>query len=114
MVTLNFKWVQFHSAYGLLAIVSTFHGYTYYRTKDRGSLTMLVAVSITCVASLIYVNQISFHTWYNYLDLSHTLMAIAAYVFYLAAVRLEKRTGKQRAKTKNPVAKNRLPTPKHV
>ena len=114
MVSLNFKWVQIHSGYGLLAIVSTFHGYTYYRTKDKGSLTMLIAVSITCVASLIYINEISFNTWFNYLDISHTLMAIAAYVFYLAAIRLERRTARQRTKKKKQGAKDSLPTPKPV
>jgi len=94
MITLDFKWVEFHSGYGLLAIVSTFHLYTYYKTKDRGSLTILGAVLITCVASLIFINKISIHTWFNYIDISHVLLAVAAYVFYLGALRLQRRNGK--------------------
>ena len=93
MTTLNFKWVQFHSGYGLLAIVSTFHIYTYVKTKDRGSLTILGAVLISCCASVIFVNEISIHIWFNYIDISHVLLALSAYVFYLGATRLEKREG---------------------
>ena len=94
MTTLDFGWVELHSAYGLLAIVSTFHGYTYRRTGDKGSLIMLAAVAITCIASLVFKNELSIHTWFNYLDISHTLLAIASYVFYRAAIRLQKREGK--------------------
>jgi len=94
MITLDFKWVEFHSAYGLLIVVSSFHGYTYYHTKDKGSLIILFAVGVTAVASLIFMNEISLHTWFNYLDLSHVLLAIASYVFYRAAVQLHKREGR--------------------
>jgi len=90
MSTLNFKWVEFHSGYGLLAIVLPFHAYTYYKTKDRGSLTMIVAVLIASCAAIIFMNKISFHTWFNYLDASHILMSVAAFVFYKGALRLQK------------------------
>ncbi len=93
MTTLNFKWVELHSGYGLLAIVSTFHGYTYYRTRDKGSLIIVGAVVITWIASLIFINKLSIHTWFNSLDISHTLLAIAAYVMYIGALRLQTRTG---------------------
>lgn len=94
MTTLHFFWVQFHAFYGLLIVVFSFHTYTYRRTKDKGSLTILGAVGITAVASLVYVNEFSLHTWFNYLDLSHTLLAIASYFFYRGALRLGKREGK--------------------
>lgn len=94
MVTLNFFWVQVHSAYGLLVVVFSFHAYAYYRTKDRGSYTILWAVGVTAVASLVYMNEFSLHTWFNYLDLSHTLLAIASYVFYQGALLLQGRKGR--------------------
>ena len=94
MTTLDFFWVQVHSAYGLLIVVFSFHAFTYYRTKDKGSLTILGAVGITAVASLVYMNEFSLHTWFNYLDLSHTLLAIASWYFYEGALRLERREGK--------------------
>jgi hypothetical protein len=94
LTTLDFFWVEFHSAYGLLIVVFSFHAYTYYRTKDKGSATIMWAVGITAIASLVFMNELSPHTWLNYLDLSHTLLAIASYVFYRGALRLERREGK--------------------
>lgn len=92
MITLDFTWVQIHSGYGLLAIVATFHAFTWYRTRDNGSLIIMGGVAITGVASIVFMSKFSFHTWFNYLDLSHVLLAIAAYVMYLGGLRLQKRT----------------------
>jgi hypothetical protein len=86
--TLNFKWVEFHSGYGLLAVVLPFHAYTYFKTRDQGSFTILFAVGVACIAALIFMNQISVSKWFNYIDISHTLMAIAAYIFYRGALKL--------------------------
>lgn len=90
MVTLDFGWVEFHSGYGLLAIVAPFHFWVYYKTRDRGSAFILLGVLLASIAALFFMNQISFHTWFNYLDISHTIMAIAAFVFYLGAINLNK------------------------
>jgi hypothetical protein len=90
MVSLNFRWVEFHSGYGLLAVVLPFHTYVYYRTKDKGSLLIMIAVGIASGAALFFMNRISFHTWFNYLDISHVLMAVAVFVFYQGAKRLRR------------------------
>jgi hypothetical protein len=82
IVTLNFRWVEFHSGYGLLAIVLPFHLFVYYKTKDRGSLIFIGAVLVASVAALIFMNRISLHMWFNHLDISHVFMAVAACVFY--------------------------------
>jgi hypothetical protein len=95
MITLDFKWVGYHSVYGLLAIVSTFHGYTYYHTKDKGSLTILGGVLMTLLASIVFIYELSIHTWFNSLDISHTLLGVAAYMMYLGAIRLKKREGRR-------------------
>ena len=88
LYTLNFKWVEFHSGYGLLAIVFPFHGYVYLKTKNKGSKTIMLAVGIASIAALVFMNKIAAHAWFNHLDISHTLMAIAAYVFYRGALQL--------------------------
>jgi hypothetical protein len=88
MMTLDFKWVEFHNGYGLIVNVAGFHGYTYYRTRDKGSLIILYAVGITAIASIVFTNELSMHTWFNYIDTSHVLLAIAAYVMYIGATRL--------------------------
>jgi hypothetical protein len=94
MTTLDFFWVEFHSAYGLLIVVCSFHAYTFHRVKDKGSFLMLGAIGITAVASLVFMTEFSLHTWFNYIDLSHTLLAVASYVIYRAALKLGKREGK--------------------
>lgn len=86
--TLDFTWVEFHSGYGLLAVVLPFHGFNYFKTRDRGSLIIVGAVMIACLAALVFMNQISLHIWFNYIDISHTLMAVAAFVFYKGACQL--------------------------
>lgn len=87
--TLNFEWVELHSGYGLLGVVLPFHGYVYYKTKNRGSLIIVGAVMIASAAALIFMNQISLHAWFNYIDISHVLVAMAAYVFYRGALQLD-------------------------
>ena len=86
--TLDFTWVEFHSGYGLLAVVLPFHGFIYFKTRDRGSLIILGAVMIACLAALVFMNHISLHIWFNYIDISHTLMAVAVFVFYKGAFQL--------------------------
>jgi hypothetical protein len=85
MTTLDFKWVEFHSGYGLLGVVLPFHLYTWYKTRDRGSFVIMMAVAIASCAALIFMNKISPHTWFNYLDFSHVIMALGAYVFFRGA-----------------------------
>ncbi|MBE0655537.1 MAG: hypothetical protein IH594_17180 [Bacteroidales bacterium] len=50
---------------------------------------MLVAIGFAMLSALVFMNELSIHTWYNYLDISHTLMAFGAYFFYRAAKKLE-------------------------
>jgi hypothetical protein len=90
--TLNFQWVEFHSGYGLLAIVLTFHGFTYLKTRDQGSGTIIVGVGIASIAALIFMNELSLSIWFNHIDLSHVIMAVAAQIFYKGALRLGEET----------------------
>lgn len=88
MATLNFRWVEFHSGYGLLAVVLPFHTYVWWKTRDKGSAIIICAVGIASFAALVFMNKISFDKWFNYLDISHVIMAVGAYVFYRGALKL--------------------------
>lgn len=88
--TFNFKWVEFHSGYGLLAVVLTFHGFVYLKTTDRGSGTIIAGVGVASIAALIFMNELSPSIWFNHIDVSHVLMAVAAQMFYKGALRLGK------------------------
>lgn len=97
VITLDFKWVEYHNGYGLIVNVAGFHGYAWYRTKDKGSLIILGAVGITAIASVVFTRHLSLHTWFNYIDMSHVLLAMAAYVMYLGATRLDTKGQKVRS-----------------
>lgn len=88
LYTLDFGWVEFHSGYGLLGVVLPFHLFVYWKKKDQGSLIIAGAVLVASAAALVYMNKLSLHTWFNYYDISHTLMAAAACVFYQGAGRM--------------------------
>jgi len=88
MWSLDFKWVEFHSGYGLLGVVLPFHLYNWYLTRDKGSFVIIIAVLVASCAALVFMNKLSMHRWFNHLDISHTMMAIGAYLFYRGATLL--------------------------
>ncbi|MBK5279465.1 MAG: hypothetical protein JJE09_11450 [Bacteroidia bacterium] len=89
LLTLNFFFVEAHAAYGLLAIVSSFELFIYIKTKNEGSRLLLIAVIISAIAATVHLMELSIHAWFNHLDLSHILMAMAAYVFYLGTIKIK-------------------------
>lgn len=86
--SLNFKFVELHSAFGLLIINTPLHLYVFWKTRGEGSKYMLIALGFAITSALFFMNEWSFHKWFNYLDMSHTLMIFGAYFFYEAALRL--------------------------
>ena len=89
LITLNFFFVEAHAAYGLLVIVSSFELFIYLKTKNEGSRLLLIAVVISALAATVHLTKFTIHVWFNHLDLSHVLMAGAAYVFYLGAIKIK-------------------------
>ncbi len=84
-VTLNFFFVEIHSAYGLLFVVAGFHGYVYWKVQSKASANMLIAVLWSSLAALVFMNKLGISKWLNHFDISHLLMAVSAYYFYLGA-----------------------------
>lgn len=80
--TLNFFFVEVHTTYGLLIVVASLNIFIYLRTRDPGSKLFIVAVTFSALGALVFMNQWSIHMWFNYLDLSHVLLAISAFFFY--------------------------------
>lgn len=89
LVTLNFKFVEAHAAYGLLVIVFSFEAYIFKMNRAESSVLFLVATGIAALAATVHLSQFSIHTWFNHLDLSHVLMAGSAFVFFLAGRKIE-------------------------
>ena len=81
-LTLNFFFVEVHTFYGFMIIVLSLNSIIYYKTRSKGSRAFLLAVGFAAIAALFFMNQWSLHKWFNYFDISHTFMALSAYMFY--------------------------------
>lgn len=88
--TLNFLWVEVHSAYGLAFVVFSLSIYNYRKTKDKGSYYFIIAVLVSSGAAITFITQYDISIWFNHYDISHVFMAISAYFFYLGAKNLGK------------------------
>lgn len=89
-LTFNFSFVEAHAAYGLLVVVFSFEAYIFRSTKSISSKLFMFAVGISTLAAVVHLAEFSMNRWFNYLDLSHVLMATAAYVFFLGGKELER------------------------
>lgn len=91
-VTLDFKYVEIHSVYGLMIVVFSLHLYVYLKTRDKGSKMILYAVGVVALAALVFNLPISLHKWFNHNDLAHVLMVIGTVIlikgtFYMKEVK---------------------------
>ena len=86
--TLNFFFVEVHSAYGLLVIVTSFNLWIYHKTKKEASKIFLIAVGISAISAFIFMNEIGISKWFNHYDISHILMACSAFVFYKGSMKM--------------------------
>ncbi|MFN1835530.1 DUF6962 family protein [Balneola sp. MJW-20] len=87
--TVNFFFIQVHSAYGLGMVVLPIHFLVYWRTRNAGSRVFFLTVIFASLAAFFYTSGIGLHTWFNNLDIAHTIMAISMYLFYRGARNLE-------------------------
>lgn len=94
--TLNFFFVEVHSAYGLLVVVTSFSLFTYRKTGNQGSLLFLYGVGFAAISALFFMNEWSLHIWFNYLDISHVFMTIAVWLFYRGALRFDQYVDQER------------------
>lgn len=89
LMTLNFFFVEAHAAYGLLVIVFSFELFVFRKAKNEASKLLLIAVGVAAIAATVHLFKLAPHRWFNHLDLSHVLMAVAAYIFFLGAKKIK-------------------------
>ncbi len=89
---LNFKFVEFHSVYGLLGIVFTFHLLAYRKSKEEGSKYVLYAIGVLFVAMMIFNFHVTIDKWFNHHDLAHVLMAISSLLLMKGGLHMAKAT----------------------
>ena len=86
--TLNFFFVEVHSAYGLLIIANSFNFVVYRKTGSQASKLFLIAVGISVISALIFMNEWGISPWFNHFDISHILMSCSAFVFYKGSMKM--------------------------
>ncbi len=84
LYTKNFFYVEAHAAYGLMLVVLSLEAYVFLKNKSEESMLMLVGVGVAAAAATVHLTKFTLHEWFNHLDLSHVLMAIAGFIFYKA------------------------------
>lgn len=108
ITSLNFFFVEFHSGYGLMFVVLSLEGFLFIKTKNAASKFMLIGVGFAALAALFFMNKISPHQWFNYLSISHVLMAIAATFFYIGTLKIDMSVVKKNDRSKTKSDKNKL------
>lgn len=83
--TLNFFYIQVHSAYGLGLVVLPIHFYVFWRSGNEGSRIFYLTVIFATLAAFFYTSEIGLHRWFTHLDIAHTVMAVSLYFFYRGA-----------------------------
>ncbi|MBN2891849.1 MAG: hypothetical protein JXL97_08285 [Bacteroidales bacterium] len=83
--TLNFFFVEIHTAYGFLVIVLSFSLIVYLKTKKKGSKLFLIAIGFSSIGALFFMNKWGLSPWFNHFDISHTFLAFSAIFFYKGA-----------------------------
>jgi len=83
--TLNFFFVEVHSAYGLLIVVTSFNLTVYLKTRKKGSKLFLIAVGFSAIGALFFMNKWGLSPWFNHYDISHVFMTFSAFYFYIGS-----------------------------
>ena len=86
--TLNFYFVMVHLAYGLGIVVASFHYYVYRKTKSRGSFIFLIAVILSAISAIIFLNEWGINKWFNHVDISHIFMTGISILLYYGSKRI--------------------------
>lgn len=88
---LNFKFVEIHTAYGLVVFVLAFSVFNYRKRmgSDRmPALHLIIGVGNAVIAGLVYIYRLGVHEWFNHVDISHLFLCIASWQFYLACKKM--------------------------
>ncbi len=88
-VTLQFRFVEIHTAYGLLVFVFSFSLFHYIKGNDKMVFKWFIGgVLAVAVSDLFFLREIAISKWFNHIDISHILLALAAWLFYMGARRM--------------------------
>lgn len=81
-VIFSFVIVEVHSAFGLVVTVTILEYAHYKRSQSLLSKYMVIGVGVAVLAVLCHVFKLALSVWFNHLDLSHIIIAIAVYMMH--------------------------------
>jgi hypothetical protein len=87
--TLDFFYVQLHSGYGLMFVVFTIEVLLFLKTKNEATKYIMAGIGFAALSALAFATKFSIHEWFNYLSLSHVMMAVATVFIYGGVKRIE-------------------------
>lgn len=87
--TLDFFYVQLHSGYGLMFVVLVIEFMLFLKTKNLSTQYIMAGLGFAALSALVFATEFSIHRWFNYLSISHTLMAVATIFIYGGVKRIE-------------------------
>lgn len=80
ITTLHFKYVEYHAAYGLLVVILGI-GLLQWK-KGLFRIHLFLGLFFSLLAALVFQFHFSISVWWNYLGLSHIMLAFSAYFFF--------------------------------
>ncbi len=86
-VIFSFVVVEVHSAVGLVLGVTILEYRHYKKTNSILSKHMIMGVGIAVLAVLCHVFKLAISVWFNHLDLSHVIIAIAVCIMYIGVAK---------------------------
>lgn len=84
----DFRYVEIHSAFGLLVVNFPIYLILYRKTRAVSSRYMFMGIGVMGVSAFIFKKKISLHQWLNHIDISHLLMAVTVLLFYFGTRRM--------------------------
>lgn len=82
----SFYLVEIHAAYGLIVIAFPLHFLVFRKTGSRASKKVLIGIVVAASAVVVHLTGFYIHpVWFNYHDVSHIILAVATYIYYLGA-----------------------------
>jgi hypothetical protein len=82
----DFKFVELHSAYGMLLMFLPLHVLIYKRSRHPGSRYMMYSVLILISTLLVFRIPIVLHTYFNHLDLAHMIICVTVLLMWRGTV----------------------------
>ena len=93
-VVFSFNVVEIHSAIGLLLTITVLEYINYKHTQSIISKYMMIGVAVSVLAVLCHILKLAISVWFNHLDLSHVIIAIAVYLMYKGVSLYQRNTNK--------------------